>query len=163
MNAELISRALVGFLMPKAISNVDKVLKLGGITPDLQMATTAIGYTPTAQVLPLSETMIVYEGAPVTASDIIMNISPDEDNVNDVNRALMAIDPTLSVKPTPSSWFSTQDQIDLFKDGVKVGTVKFDDDGDQIGLIDLINQARVKSNQQQSTPAQGGAVSYSDL
>ena len=163
MNAELIARGLVGFLMPKAISNVDKVLKLGGITPDLQMATTAIGYTPTAQVLPLSETMIVYEGAPATASDIIMNISPDEDNVNDVNRALMAIDPTLSVKPTPSSWFSTQDQIDLFKDGVKVGTVKFDDDGDQIGLIDLINQARVKSNQQQSTPAQGGAVSYSDL
>jgi hypothetical protein len=163
MNAELISRGLVGFLMPKAISNVDKVLKLGGITPDLQMATTAIGYAPTAQVLPLSETMIMYEGAPATASDIIMNISPDEDNVNDVNRALMAIDPTLSVKPTPSSWFSTQDQVDLFKDGVKVGTVKFDDDGDQIGLIDLINKARVKSNQQQSTPAQGGAVSYSDL
>jgi hypothetical protein len=163
MNAELIGRGLVGFLMPKTISNVDKVLKLGGITPGLQMATTAIGYSPTAQVLPLSETMIMYEGAPATASDIIMNISPDEDNVNDVNRALMAIDPTLSVKPTPSSWFSTQDQVDLFKNGVKVGTVKFDDDGDQMLLIDLINQARVQGNQQQAAPAQGGTVNYSDL
>jgi hypothetical protein len=163
MNAELIGRGLVGFLMPKTISNVDKVLKLGGITPDLQMATTAIGYSPTAQVLPLSETMIMYEGNPATASDIIMNISPDEDNVNDVNRALMAIDPTLSVKPTPSSWFSNQDQIDLFKDGVKVGTVNFDDDGDQMLLVDLINQARVKGNQQQTAPAQGGSVNYSDL
>jgi hypothetical protein len=163
MNAELVARGLVGFLMPKAISNVEKVLKLGGITPGLQMATTPIGYAPTAQVLPLSETMIMYEGAPASASDIIMNISPDEDNVNDVNRALMSIDPTLSVKATPSSWFSTQDQIDLFKNGVKVGTVNFDDDGDQMLLIDLINQARVQGNQQQAAPAQGGPVNYSDL
>lgn len=163
MNAELVARGLVGFLMPKAISNVEKVLKLGGITPGLQMATTPIGYAPVAQVLPLSETMIMYEGAPATASDIIMNISPDEDNVNDVNRALMAIDPTLSVKATPSSWFSTQDQVDLFKNGVKVGTVNFDDDGDQMLLIDLINQARAQGNQQQSAPAQGGPVNYSDL
>jgi hypothetical protein len=163
MNAELVARGLVGFLMPKAISNVEKVLKLGGITPGLQMATTPIGYAPTAQVLPLSETMIMYEGAPASASDIIMNISPDEDNVNDVNRALMSIDPTLSVKATPSSWFSTQDQVDLFKNGVKVGTVNFDDDGDQMLLIDLINQARVQGNQQQAAPAQGGPVNYSDL
>jgi hypothetical protein len=163
MNAELIGRGLVGFLMPKAISNVEKVLKLGGITPDLQMANTAIGYAPRAQVLPLSETMIMYEGKPASASDIIMNISPDEDNVNDVNRALMSIDPTLSVKPTPSSWFSTQDQVDLFKNGVKVGTVNFDDDGDQMLLIDLINKTRVQGNQQQAAPAQGGSVNYSDL
>jgi hypothetical protein len=163
MNAELVARGLVGFLMPKSISNVDRVIRSGGITPGLQMATTAIGYAPAPQVLPLAETMIMYEGAPATASDIIMNISPDEDNVNDVNRALMAIDPTLSVKPTPSSWFSTQDQVDLFKNGVKVGTVKFDDDGDQMLLIDLINQARVQSNQQQAAPAQGGTVNYSDL
>jgi len=163
MNAELVARGLVGFLMPKAISNVEKVLKLGGITPGLQMATTPIGYAPTAQILPLSETMIMYEGAPATASDIIMNISPDEDNVNDVNKALMAIDPTLSVKPTPSSWLSTQDQVDLFKNGVKVGTVNFDDDGDQMLLIDLINQSRIQGNQQQAAPAQGGSVNYSDL
>jgi len=163
MNAELVARGLVGFLMPKAISNVEKVLKLGGITPGLQMATTPIGYAPTAQILPLSETMIMYEGAPATASDIIMNISPDEDNVNDVNKALMAIDPTLSVKQTPSSWLSTQDQVDLFKNGVKVGTVNFDDDGDQMLLIDLINQSRIQGNQQQAAPAQGGSVNYSDL
>ena len=163
MNAELVARGLVGFLMPKSISNVDRVIRSGGITPGLQMATTAIGYAPTPQVLPLAETMIMYEGAPATASDIIMNISPDEDNVNDVNRALMAIDPTLSVKPTPSSWFSTQDQVDLFKNGVKVGTVKFDDDGDQMLLIDLINQTRVQGNQQQAAPVQGGPVNYSDL
>ena len=163
MNAELVARGLVGFLMPKAISNVDRVIRSGGITPGLQMATTAIGYAPTPQVLPLAETMIMYEGAPATASDIIMNISPDEDNVNDVNRALMAIDPTLSVKPTPSGFLSTQDRVDLFKNGVKVGTVNFDDDGDQMLLIDLINQTRVQGNQQQAAPAQGGSVNYSDL
>jgi len=163
MNAELVARGLVGFLMPKSISNVDRVIRSGGITPGLQMATTAIGYAPTPQVLPLAETMIMYEGAPATASDIIMNISPDEDNVNDVNRALMSIDPTLSVKPSPSGFLSTQDQVDLFKNGVKVGTVKFDDDGDQMLLIDLINQTRVQGNQQQAAPVQGGPVNYSDL
>jgi hypothetical protein len=163
MNAELVARGLVGFLMPKSISNVDRVIRSGGITPGLQMATTAIGYAPTPQVLPLAETMIMYEGAPATASDIIMNISPDEDNVNDVNRALMSIDPTLSVKPSPSGFLSTQDRVDLFKNGVKVGTVNFDDDGDQMLLIDLINQTRVQGNQQQAAPVQGGPVNYSDL
>jgi len=163
MNAELVARGLVGFLMPKSISNVDRVIRSGGITPGLQMATTAIGYAPAPQVLPLAETMIMYEGAPATASDIIMNISPDEDNVNDVNRALMSIDPTLSVKPSPSGFLSTQDRVDLFKNGVKVGTVNFDDDGDQMLLIDLINQTRVQGNQQQAAPVQGGPVNYSDL
>ena len=163
MNADLIARGLVGFLMPQSIRNVDRVIRAGGITPGLQMATTGIGYAPVAEILPLSETMIMYEGEAANASDIIMGISPDEDNVVDVNRALMAIDSTLSVKPTPSSWFSTQDQIDLFKNGVKVGTVKFDDEGDQMALIDLINKSRIQSTQQQAAPAQGGAVNYSDL
>lgn len=150
MNAELISRGLIGFLMPQSIKDLDKVIRAGGITPGLQMATTEIGYSPVAQVLPLSETMIVYDGSPATASDIIMGISPDEDNVVEVNKALMAIDSTLSVQPTPSGLFTTQDKVDLFKNGVKVGTVNFDDEGDQMELINLINQVRVQ-------PAQGAA------
>lgn len=164
MNAELISRGLIGFLMPQSIKDLDKVIRAGGITPGLQMATTAIGYSPVAEVLPLSETMIVYDGSPATASDIIMGISPDEDNVVEVNKALMAIDPTLSVKPTPSGFFSTQDQIDLFKNGVKVGTVNFDDEGDQMELINLINQARVQPAQGTVTQqTQSGQVDYTQF
>lgn len=76
----------------------------------------------------------------------------------------MSIDPTLSVQVTPSGMFETQDKIDLYKDGVKVGTVNFDDEGDQRKLIDLIDQTRTQPAQGAPTQqAQSGQVDYTQF
>jgi hypothetical protein len=151
-NADLIARGLVGFLMPSGISNVEQVLSRGGITPTLGFSAVPIGYKSQQQgpTTKLSETTILYEGSPTIASELLINVTPDENSVNDINNILLSIDPTLSVQVTPSGLFATQDKIDLYKDGVKVGTVNFDDEGDQRKLIELIDQVRVQ-------PAQGAA------
>lgn len=165
-NADLISRGIVGFLMPSGISNVEQVLSRGGITPTLGFSTAPIGYKSQQQspTTKLSETTILYEGSPTIASELLINVTPDENSVNDINNILLSIDPTLSVQVTPSGLFATQDKIDLYKDGVKVGTVNFDDEGDQRKLIELIDQIRTQPAQGAATQqAQSGQVDYTQF
>jgi hypothetical protein len=165
-NADLISRGLVGFLMPSGISNVEQVLSRGGITPTLGLSTVPIGYKSQQQgaTTKLAETTILYQGNPTIASELLINVTPDENSVNDINNILLSIDPTLSVQVTPSGMFETQDKIDLYKDGIKVGTVNFDDEGDQRKLIDLIDQTRTQPAQAPGTQqTQSGQVDYTQF
>lgn len=165
-NADLVARGLVGFLMPSGISNVEQVLSRGGITSTLGFSSVPIGYKSQQQApsTKLAETTVLYQGTPTIASELLINVTPDEDSVNDINNILLSIDPTLSVQVTPSGMFETQDKIDLYKDGVKVGTVNFDDEGDQRKLIDLIDQTRIQPAQGAATQqAQSGQVDYTQF
>lgn len=165
-NADLVARGLVGFLMPSGISNVEQVLSRGGITPTLGFSSVPIGYKSQQQApsTKLAETTVLYQGTPTIASELLINVTPDEDSVNDINNILLSIDPTLSVQVTPSGMFETQDKIDLYKDGIKVGTVNFDDEGDQRKLIDLIDQTRTQPAQGAATqPVQSGQVDYTQF
>lgn len=165
-NADLVARGLVGFLMPSGISNVEQVLSRGGITPTLGFSSAPIGYKSQQQgpKTKLAETTVLYQGSPTIASELLINVTPDENSVNDINNILLSIDPTLSVQVTPSGLFETQDKIDLYKDGVKVGTVNFDDEGDQRKLIDLIDQTRIQPAQGSTTQqSQSGGLDYTQF
>lgn len=165
-NADLVARGLVGFLMPSGISNVEQVLSRGGITSTLGFSSVPIGYKSQQQAptTKLAETTVLYQGTPTIASELLINVTPDENSVNDINNILLSIDPTLSVQVTPSGMFETQDKIDLYKDGIKVGTVNFDDEGDQRKLIDLIDQTRIQPAQGVATQqAQSGQVDYTQF
>lgn len=166
MNAELIARGIVGFLMPPGISSVDQVINRSGISPTRTMSSAPINYEAQQQgpKTKLAETTVLYQGSPTIASELLINVTPDENSVNDINNILLSIDPTLSVQVTPSGMFETQDKIDLYKDGVKVGTVNFDDEGDQRKLIDLIDQTRTQPAQGAPTQqAQSGQVDYTQF
>ena len=165
-NADLIARGMVGFLMPSGISNVEKVLRAGGITPTLSMASTPIGYKKQQQFKPLTEiSYLSPDGSTlVTAATDLNSIDPDGDieNQEKIQSILNNIDPRLTVSTQNN--YTSKDKLTLYIDGNVVGTIDYDDAKDKGELIKLIEKARTPSNQQTQTgTTPGGPVNYSDL
>lgn len=165
-NADLIARGMVGFLMPSGISNVEKVLRAGGITPTLSMASTPIGYKRQQQFKPLTEiSYLSPDGSTlVTAATDLNSIDPDGDieNQEKIQSILNNIDPRLTVSTQNN--YTSKDKLTLYIDGNVVGTIDYDDAKDKGELIKLIEKARTPSNQQTQTgTTPGGPVNYSDL
>lgn len=167
MNAELLARDIVGYLMPSGISSIDKVISKAEISPTRPMSLAPIKYTKTQasqSFKPVAETPILSEDGKslIMASAAINLIDPDGGKEEEVQAIISQIDPRLSV--TTESNTIGKDRLTLYLDGQPVGTIDYDDSKDKVQLINLIDQARSQKKQGSTTQqTQSGQVDYTKV
>lgn len=167
MNAELLARDIVGYLMPSGISSIDQVISKAGISPTRPMSLAPIKYTKTQEsqsFKPVAQTPILSEDGKslVMASTALNLIDPDGGKEEEVQAIVSKIDPRLSVT-TESNTFG-KDRLTLYLDGQAVGSIDYDDSEDKVQLINLIDQARSQKKQgSTSQQTQSGQVDYTKV
>jgi len=167
MNAELLARDIVGYLMPSGISSIDQVISKAGISPTRPMSLAPIKYTKTQEsqsFKPVAQTPILSEDGKslVMASTALNLIDPDGGKEEEVQAIVSKIDPRLSVT-TENNTFG-KDRLTLYLDGQAVGSIDYDDSEDKVQLINLIDQARSQKKQgSTSQQTQSGQVDYTKV